>query len=199
MASGGNEHRPPHGWWERQPWLAKMSAGMAAVGAMVAAAVIINKPWQSVAGSPVASETNVRVAKPATAPAEAKPVNLGPVNALVAAGRFEEALAGLSAALVQSPKDASSLALRGNVLQTLRRFKEAIDSYQQALEARPDVAAVQENLALSRRFLLENLSTPSPALSALFEELRGAMIRQGRPVEALAIAAYVTQLGPDAK
>jgi tetratricopeptide (TPR) repeat protein len=192
--SGVRASRPRRNWFGRLPWLARAALGLAVAGALGAVIWPVLKTRKAV---PAAKQEVTPAPAAKAAEAAVAYTMLEPARLLAQEGRFEEALDQLAGALEKSPKNAAYFEQRGNLLQTLRRFKEAFEAYQGALALKPDLAAATENLGLCRRFLLENLKTPSPAVAALYEELREAMIRQGRPVEALAVAPYVTQLGPE--
>jgi len=173
-------------------WLAWTGVAIMAVvvGGVLLLALVKAKPLPP---GPNANKNAKTPAAEKTAATDAGPGLFEPARLLVEDGKFEEALARISTASSQAPKNAGYLEQRGNILQTLLRFKEAGEVYKQALALKTDLPAAAENLKFCERLAGADLKNPSPATGDLLEELREAMIRQGRPAEALAIAPHVTQ------
>ena len=98
-------------------------------------------------------------------------------------GQFEDALKAVTFAANIQPESSEYHALRGNVLQVLMRWPEAVAEYKTALGVSKD-AAVLENLTVTER-LLGVLKTEGDlnARGALFEALN----TQGRQYEAMVI------------
>lgn len=111
--------------------------------------------------------------------------------------KLEEALDKIDYAIEQVPNEAGYHALRGNILQTLLRFSESTDAYEEALRRNPKITGVEPNLRLNQK-LAERLSksTDGRIPSTLLEDLHAALIKQGRVGEALAIG---DQLGTSRK
>ncbi len=103
-------------------------------------------------------------------------------------GNFEEALKSIDFALDLEPANSEFHALRGNVLQVLVRWPEAVSEYAAALRC-GDSERAKENLPLTESLLAQaRKDGEAKAKGALFEELN----RQGRQYEAM---AFGKQLG----
>lgn len=100
---------------------------------------------------------------------------------------FEAALDRIESALRHLPNNASYHVLRGNILQTLMRWDDAVEAYEMALVKNPKIAGARENLDLTKKLLEELGDRHEPTLAQL-KELQDAMKKQGRPAEASAIA-----------
>jgi serine/threonine protein kinase len=100
---------------------------------------------------------------------------------LLQTGKFEEALESVDFAVDLDPKNGEYHALRGNVLQVLVRWKEAVDAYQTAMKHDMQ-ASVSENLELTQTLMARSLREgETKARGALFEALNA----QGRQREAM--------------
>jgi tetratricopeptide (TPR) repeat protein len=66
-------------------------------------------------------------------------------DALLAQGRFEEAIAGYDQLIALRPDDARAYNNHGKVLKNLERFAEALDSYDRAITLLPDRAEIHSN------------------------------------------------------
>ena len=96
-------------------------------------------------------------------------------------GQFEEALKASTFAVKLESQNGDYRALRGNVLQVLVRWPEAVEEYQAALRLGFN-AKVQENLALTEQLIARTKSEgEAKAKAALFEALNV----QGRQYEAM--------------
>jgi len=100
---------------------------------------------------------------------------------------FFGALAKIDTAILCVPERADFHAQRGNVLQVLRRFDEAVAAYQQVLVLDARFPYVRENIALSAK--LATLAKEGPLPQAALVELDSAWRRQGRAAEAFSVAA----------
>lgn len=115
-----------------------------------------------------------------------------PVYAALAEARIRElelkdALAHSTQAVEKAPTNASFWALHANVLQSLYRFDEAIQAYEQALRLDPDYPHARENIELSRRII--NLYGMEPGAASLYRQtLRPVYRVQGRFGEAAALS-----------
>jgi serine/threonine protein kinase len=98
-------------------------------------------------------------------------------------GQFEDALSAITFAANIQSESAEYHALRGNVLQVLLRWPEAVAEYKSALRLGKD-EVVLKNLTLTERLLvLLKAEGDLKARSALFESLNA----QGRQYEAMVI------------
>lgn len=73
--------------------------------------------------------------------------DLGEIQRLQAAGRLDDALQRVDAALVSKPRDAQLRFQRGVLLTDLRRTGEAIEVFQRLAEDYPQLAEPHNNLA----------------------------------------------------
>ena len=97
-------------------------------------------------------------------------------------GNFEEALKSIDFAVDLEPRNGGYHALRGNVLQVLVRWPEAVLAYQAAMRHGENDKA-QANLSLTESFLAQaKKEGDAKAKGALFEALNA----QGRQYEAMA-------------
>ncbi len=120
-------------------------------------------------------------------------------------GRLDEARTMIEGAVKANPRHAGALVNYGNVLNLMRRFAEALDSYDRALAIAPDadtwtnrgnvlqtLARMPEALASYEQALRHNPND----IQALFG--RGAILGEiGRTPEALAMYDKVLALKPD--
>ena len=113
--------------------------------------------------------------------------------ALVSRREFEEALGKVDYAIKQVPNEAHYHLLRGHILQTLLRWDDAIDAYEDALARNPNLAAAQQNLSLTRKLLAGGGPDHEPDPKQI-AELHAALLKQKRVSEA---AALLEKLGPD--
>lgn len=109
---------------------------------------------------------------------------------------LDTALARIDSAIRQVPNEAEYYNLRGNILQTLLRWEDAVDAYEEAIERNPNLASANENLALTKKLMeadgpdKDDHEPTTADLKALEESL----VRQKR----LAEANYLTdRFGPD--
>ncbi len=114
---------------------------------------------------------------------------------LVEDGKFIDALDKVDYAIEQVPNEPDYLSLRGNILQSLLRWNEAIASYEEALVRNPKQKGAQENIALTRRLLAET-KRDGKLTPALLRDLHAALLKQGRVDEAVAM---LNQIGKDEK
>ncbi len=129
--------------------------------------------------------------------------NLG--IALLKAGRFEEAVRALEAAVTRSPEEAHLWSHLGEAALAVHRCRQALDSFDRALALTPDDYVILGNRALA----LCHLSRPEPALACLERALelapqearlwaiRGLLMEQAmHPDEALAAFDRSLDLDP---
>lgn len=110
-------------------------------------------------------------------------------SAAAQAGDLEEALKSATHAVDLQPEVAAYHRLRGNALQSLVRWNEAVQAYQQAIRL-GDGGTVAENLALTEELAaLAQRDGPLKAKVRLFEALRV----QGRQNEALSLGRGMTE------
>ena len=112
---------------------------------------------------------------------------------LVEAQRFEDALDKINYAIAQVPNSAEYRFLRANILQTLLRFDEAVDAYEETLQRNERHSGAVENLELTRK-IVANIGEDGRVTRALLRELHSALVNQKRIAEALAV---LTQIGRD--
>ncbi len=112
---------------------------------------------------------------------------------LVRRKEFDTALDRVETALHQVPNNADYQNLRGNILQTLLRWDDAIEAYERALALNPKLAIAKTNLELTAKLAVGVDEEHEPTAEQL-RELHAALIKQGRTAEAGAINE---KLGPD--
>ena len=97
--------------------------------------------------------------------------------------KFAKAEKEIVYALKLQPENADFHVLRGHILQSKLRLRDARDAYAEALKHSPDNPRASENLTLCNQLLAENQNSNSltPASLSL---LRVAMLNQGRKPEA---------------
>ena len=71
----------------------------------------------------------------------------------LAQGDADAALARIDSAIRQVPNEPEYYNLRGNILQTMLRWEDAVEAYDDALERNPDLASAKENLALTKKLM----------------------------------------------
>ena len=109
---------------------------------------------------------------------------------------LDAALARIDSAIRQLPNEPEYYNLRGNILQTMLRWDDAIESYDDALERNPNLASAKENLALTKKLMepdgadKEDREPSTADLKALEE----ALIKQKRLAEATVLT---DRFGPD--
>ena len=109
---------------------------------------------------------------------------------------LDAALARIDSAIRQLPNEPEYYNLRGNILQTMLRWDDAVESYDDALERNPNLASAKENLALTKKLMepdgadKEDREPSTADLKALEE----ALIKQKRLAEATVLT---DRFGPD--
>jgi serine/threonine protein kinase len=106
---------------------------------------------------------------------------------------FEHALMKVEYAIQLEPAEAQYHLLKGNILQTLLRMREATQAYSVALELNVSLQEARDNIQACAKFIAENAGRDQWLPSSL-NDLHAAMLRQQRTSEALAI---MRQFGPD--
>jgi serine/threonine protein kinase/tetratricopeptide (TPR) repeat protein len=109
---------------------------------------------------------------------------------------LDAALARVDSAIRQVPNEPEYYNLRGNILQTLLRWDEAVDAYEEALERNPNMASAKENLALTKKLMepdVPNQEDREPTTADL-KALEEALIKQKRLAEATVLT---DRFGPD--
>jgi len=102
---------------------------------------------------------------------------------LIEQRKFDEALQKISYAISLAPEIAEYHYLKGNLLQSSLRLKEAEEEYRRTLDCQQDHQLAAENLKLSENIRRENQGKKLLAAASL-HELQMSMVRQGRAVEA---------------
>ncbi|MFC1462119.1 protein kinase [Verrucomicrobiota bacterium] len=100
-------------------------------------------------------------------------------RALIDDGKFEEALKNINFAISLRPKEARYHALKGNILQSLLRMKEAWESYWRTLKYDPNFPHAEANKALCAKIYKANKGRKALTPASL-AELQQAMKDQGR-------------------
>jgi serine/threonine protein kinase len=106
---------------------------------------------------------------------------------------FDEALSKIDYAIEQVPNEPDYHYLRGNVLQSLFRWEEALAAYEEALRLKPKHPAAARNLDLTRQ-MLAGVQADGKMTPRLVREFHGALLAQNRVGEAL---AALKQIGRD--
>ena len=115
---------------------------------------------------------------------------------LVAKKDLDTALVRIDSAIRQLPNEADYYNLRGNILQTMLRWDDAVESYEEALERNPKLASAKENLDLTKSLMKAggpNQEENDPTATDL-KKLEEALIRQKRVAEANVLT---DRFGPD--
>ena len=124
------------------------------------------------------------------------PLFVEEAKGLVLKKDLDAALARMDSAIRQVPNEPEYYNLRGNILQTMLRWDDAADSYEEALERNPGLASAKENLALTKKLMQPDGADqedhePSTADLKLLEE---SLVKQKRLAEA---GVLVDRFGPD--
>ena len=115
---------------------------------------------------------------------------------LVKRKNLDAALARIDSAIRQVPNEPDYYNLRGNILQTMLRWDDAVESYEEAIERNPNLASAQENLALTKKLIESdgvNQDDHEPTTADL-KALEESLIRQKRLAEATVLT---DRFGPD--
>jgi len=123
---------------------------------------------------------------------ETAPAFYAEARALTEEVKFARALLRVNYALKLQPEEARFHALRGNLLQSLEQYDEALLAHELAKELDPDLPHLDDNLELSRR-LREAKRIDGSVSEPLLKELRDAFRTQRRTAEAIALE---TRLSP---
>lgn len=121
---------------------------------------------------------------------ETAPTFSAQAGALVEKQDFAAALEKISYAIALEPREPANHFLRGKILQSLLRIPEARDAFAQAAALDPQNRQTQENLSLCEKLEREHPNGAALAQHSI-EELRQAMLRQGRNNEALALTRWI--------
>jgi serine/threonine protein kinase len=98
---------------------------------------------------------------------------------------FEKALSKIDYAIEQVPNEPDYHYLRGNVLQSLFRWEEALSAYEEALRLKPKHPAASVNIDLTRR-MLAGVHAEGKMTPRLVRDFHAALLAQNRVGEALA-------------
>jgi tetratricopeptide (TPR) repeat protein len=110
-------------------------------------------------------------------------------------GQFEEALKAATFAVKLEPSNGEYHALRGNALQVLVRWPEALAAYKRSLEL-GEIEEAKVNLKLTEELMgLASKEGEAKAKAALFEALNA----QGRQYEAMALSRTLGDFWKDRK
>ena len=110
-------------------------------------------------------------------------------------GQFEEALKAATFAVKLEPSNREYHALRGNALQVLVKWPEALKAYKRSLEL-GEIEEAKVNLRLTEELIgLSSKDGEAKAKAALFEALNS----QGRQYEAMALSSTIGDFWKDRK
>jgi len=145
-----------------------------------------------------ASEQAVRVSNRALDKALANLRGFAPLledeaKDLVLKKQLEGALAQIDSAIEQVRNEADYHNLRGNILQTMLRWSDAVEAYEEAIERSPNLGSAAENLELTKKLLATVPADGEPTIAEV-SQLEEALIKQGRKAEA---EVLVDRFGPD--
>ena len=121
------------------------------------------------------------------------PIFADEARAFIASKSLDRALGRIDAAIRQLPNEADYHSLRGNVLQTLLRWEEAEDAYEEALERNPKLEIARENLELTRELIAQMPEDREPT-TAQIRKLEAALVKQQRMAEA---STLIDKFGPE--
>ena len=109
---------------------------------------------------------------------------------------LDAALARIDSAIRQVPNEAEYYNLRGNILQTMLRWDDAVEAYDEALERNPNLAPAKENLALTKKLMEPDgvRQEDREPTTADLKTLEEALIKQKRLAEATVLT---DRFGPD--
>ena len=99
---------------------------------------------------------------------------------------YEPALERIESAIRQLPNNPDYHVLRGNLLQVLLRWDEAVEAYEVALERNPANAEAKTNLNLTKKMVEEMADAPGPD-AAHIRELQAGIAKQGRVGDAASL------------
>jgi serine/threonine protein kinase len=100
--------------------------------------------------------------------------------------KLEAALEKIDYAIAQVPNEATYHELRGNILQSLMRFSEAVTAYEEALARDPKIKRVKENIAFTKG-LIARIPADGSIPPSVTQDLHAALVNQKRVGEALAV------------
>jgi serine/threonine protein kinase len=101
--------------------------------------------------------------------------------------KLESALEKIDYAIEQVPNEASYLQLRGNILQSLMRFNEALTAYNESLARSPKNKEVKDNIAFTKE-LIARIPADGSIPPSVIQQLHAKLVDQKRVGEALAVA-----------
>jgi serine/threonine protein kinase len=109
-------------------------------------------------------------------------------EAVQLAGRreYDRALDRVESAIRQVPNDANYQNIRGNILQVMLRWDDAIDAYESALDRNPHMASAKVNLEVTKK-LVESLGEDDEPEAKQIKELQTALLAQDRRTDAAAL------------
>ncbi len=105
---------------------------------------------------------------------------------LIEQQNLTNALERIGYAITLQPREANYHALKGNILQSQLKLAEARDAYAKALQLKGDHPQALENRRLCEKLLKDNPGAKELTAESL-DELRTAMLAQGRSTEAIAM------------
>ena len=121
------------------------------------------------------------------------PLFVEEAKGLVLKKQLDAALVRIDSAIRQVPNEADYYNLRGNILQSLLRWDEAAEAYEEAIERNPRLASARENLELTKRLISATPADHDPTMAEL-KVLEGALVKQQRLAEA---EVLIDRFGPE--
>jgi serine/threonine protein kinase len=112
---------------------------------------------------------------------------------LIARRDLDGALSRIDSAIRQVPNEADYYNLRGNILQSLLRWDEAVEAYEEALERNPNLTSAKLNLQITTSLIESTPEDREPTTQQL-RTLESALIQQKRVAEA---SSLLDRFGPD--
>ncbi len=109
---------------------------------------------------------------------------------------LDTALGRIDSAINKLPSEPDYYNLRGNILQTLLRWDDAVEAYENALERNPSLTSAKQNLALTKKLLEADGANPDEhePTTADLKLLVESLLTQDRKAEATYLA---DNFGPD--
>lgn len=109
-------------------------------------------------------------------------------RSLIESQHFEEALDKINYAIAQVPNSAEYRYLRGNILQALLRFDDAVDAYEESLQRNEHHKAAKANLNLTKQ-IIASIGDDGRITPVVLRTLNSALLQQKRVAEALHVLA----------
>jgi serine/threonine protein kinase len=125
----------------------------------------------------------------------AAPLFFNEAEQLVRRRDFDHALDSIERAIRQTPNSGEYHQLRGNILQVLLRWDDAVEAYENALDRNPKLTNAKENLELTKTLLAAAGEEHDPEEPQI-KMLQLALTKQGRPQEAASLNEKLSDQRP---